>query len=279
MSGGNVSDRNTKRLRALQQLTVDLGRTDFDRRYPDLKLSPVVALICAYEEEACLGDVLRKIPAEACGMPVTALVVADGGEDRTGEVAIEAGAVTFVLPANLGHGVALRVGYRLCIEAGAEYVVTLDADGQNDPAELEGMLAPLVADEADFVVGSRRLGVDQTSDRYRQLGVVLFSALLRVLTGAKVSDTSNGYRALRVLMLADVVDRLEQEQYQTSELLITALSRGWRVVDRPTVWHERAAGVSKKGGNLFYGFRYARVMIHTWRREWTASGGKGRGVT
>ena len=73
-------------------------------------------------------------------------------------MAIDGGAVTFVFPVNLGHGIALRVGYDLCVGAGARYVVTLDADGQNDPAEIETMLRPLVDDAADFVVASRRLG-------------------------------------------------------------------------------------------------------------------------
>jgi len=70
-----------------------------------------------------------------------------------------------------------------------------------------------------------------------------------------------------VTMLADVVDRLRQSQYQTSELLITAISRGWRVTERPTVWHERLSGRSKKGGNLLYGYRYGRVVLRTWWRE------------
>src|SRR6185437_14851142 len=132
-------------------------------------------LICAYEEEDNLGRVLQAVPAEACGLPVTPVVVVDGGDDATDKVSMDAGAVTFVLPVNLGHGVALRVGYQLCLSHGARYVVTLDADGQNDPAEIDTMLAPLVDDAADFVVASRRLGVDQTADRYRQAGVVFFS--------------------------------------------------------------------------------------------------------
>src|SRR5271165_4604690 len=169
---GNVSDRQQTRLRALQRLVTDLGHQDFDDRYPDLELTPVVALICAYEEEANIGDVLRRVPKVACGLDVTPLVMVDGGDVGTARVAKESGAVTFVFPVNLGHGVALRVGYDLCVSLGAEYVVTLDADGQNDPGEMPQLLQPLLDDEADFVVASRRLGVDQTGDRYRQLGVV-----------------------------------------------------------------------------------------------------------
>ncbi len=264
---GSVSDGRPSRLVALQGLAIEVGRQEFERRHPQLALPPVVALICAYEEEGNIGDVLARLPTKACGLEVVPVVVVDGGDDATDRVAKEAGAVTFVFPTNLGHGVALRVGYDLCVRGGAQYVVTLDADGQNDPAELETMLQPLVDDEADFVVASRRLGVDETADRYRRVGVVWFAWLMNRLMGSNLTDTSNGYRALRASVLADVVPRLVQDQYQTAELLITAMSRGWRVTERPTVWHERASGVSKKGGNLLYGFRYATVVLRTWKRE------------
>lgn len=255
------------RSKALQRLVVDLARRDFEERYPDRTLSPVVALICAYEEEANIGTVIAAVPAEACGLPVTTLVIVDGGDDDTAGVSRKHDALTFVLPANLGQGMALRVGYRLCVEGGSRYVVTLDADGQNDPGELAQILAPLVDDTADFVVASRRLGVDETSDRVRQAGVRFFAWLVNALTRADLTDTSNGYRALRTSLLADVVDRLAQDQYQTAELLITALGRGWRVAERPAVWHERTSGHSKKGTNLTFAFRYAGVVLGTWWRE------------
>jgi len=263
----NVSDRSQARLEALQRLAIDLGRVDFESRHPDLRLTPVAVLVCAHQEVDNIGDVLKRVPEKACGLAVTPVVVVDGGGDGTDQVAIEAGAVTFVLPVNLGHGVALRVGYDLCVSAGAQFVVTLDADGQNDPAEVETMLEPLVSDTADFVVASRRLGEDRTDDRFRKAGVVFFAAMINLLTGAHLTDSSNGFRALRATMLSDVMGRLEQDQYQTAELLITSIKRGWRVTERPTVWHERASGVSKKGGNLLYAFRYAAVVLRTWRRE------------
>jgi glycosyltransferase involved in cell wall biosynthesis len=242
------------------------SRREFDARCPDLKLSPVVALVCAYEEEANIGAVLAAMPAEACGLAVTTLVVVDGGRDNTAQVAKDSGAVTFVLGENLGHGYALRVGYALCIELGAQYVVTLDADGQNDPAEIPVMLQPLVDDEADFVVASRVLGRDTTSDRFRKAGVRVFSWVMSVMGHTRLTDTSNGYRALRVSLLDDVAHRLQQPQYQTAELLIIALKRGWRVTERPTVWLPRASGTTKKGKNWLFGFRYGRVVLGTWWR-------------
>jgi glycosyltransferase involved in cell wall biosynthesis len=243
---------------------IEESRRAFDDRYPDLKLSPTVGLICAYEEEDNIGAVLAAMPAEACGLALTTLVVVDGGSDKTAQVSLDSGAVTFVLTENLGHGYALRVGYALCIELGAQYVVTLDADGQNDPTEIPVMLQPLVDDRADFVVASRVLGRDTTSDRFRKAGVRVFSLVMSAMGRTKLTDTSNGYRALRVSMLEDVAYRLVQPQYQTAELLIIAMKRGWRVTERPTVWLPRASGTTKKGKNWLFGFRYGRVVLGTW---------------
>jgi len=263
-----ANDLEGRRLATLRRYVVEEARRDFDERYgADLQLPRAVALICAYEEQGAIGDVLAKIPTEACGLPLVTLVVVDGGDDDTAEIARAAGAKTMVFPANLGHGVALQVGYRLCIEKGAEFCVTLDADGQNDPEEIPGMLEPLLSGEADFVVASRRLGTDTTTDRFRKAGVVVFSTIMNRMTGQHLTDTSNGYRALRVAMLADVVDRLTQDQYQTAELLITCLKRGWKVTERPTVWLPRQAGTTKKGKNWLFGFRYAKVVFGTWWRE------------
>jgi glycosyltransferase involved in cell wall biosynthesis len=260
-------DLEKRRMELMQRHVVELAREDFAKRYPGVDLGRSVALIAAYEEEENIGDVLKAMPTEACGLPLTTLVVVDGGDDRTADIVHEMGVYALVFPVNLGHGVALRAGYNLCIENGVEYIVTLDADGQNDPIEIPTMLQPLIDDESDFVVGSRRLGVDHTSDFVRKAGVVFFSTLVNVLTRSKLTDTSNGYRALRTSMLADVVPRCVQVQYQTSELIITAIRRGWRISEKPTIWHPRAHGTTKKGATALYGFRYLNVVVRTWLRE------------
>ena len=262
--GGATSSASIRTDPDRARRVIEESRREFDQRHPDVKLSPAVGLVCAYEEEANIGAVLAAMPTEACGLAVTTLVVVDGGSDKTDQVAQDSGAVTFVLSENLGHGYALRVGYSLCIELGAQYVVTLDADGQNDPAEIPVMLQPLVDDEADFVVASRVLGRDTTTDRFRKAGVRVFSWLMSAMGHTKLTDTSNGYRALRVSMLDDVAHRLVQPQYQTAELLIIAMKRGWRVTERPTVWLPRASGTTKKGKNWLFGVRYGRVVVETW---------------
>jgi glycosyltransferase involved in cell wall biosynthesis len=237
----------------------------FAAAHPELRFAPVVAVIAAFDEEESLGDVLRAVPAEACGLRVDTLVVDDGSGDRTSAVAAAAGVHVARLERNCGHGVALRVGYALARDHGARYLVTLDADGQWDPAELATVLQPVVDDEADFVIGSRVLGRTETDDDVRQAGVHVFAALVRLLTGVRVTDTSSGFRAMRAEVTATV--RQEQVQYQTSELLIGAIYAGYRIAERPIVMRKRIAGTSKKGHNLLYGARYARVILGTWWRD------------
>ena len=265
MAKVDLEKRRGSRLRAY---AIEQALAKLELEHPGFKPEEIVASICAYEEEGNIAGVLEKMPTSVNGSPYTTLVVVDGGDDRTAEIARSfPGVIVIEFPVNLGHGVALQVTYRYCINNGVKYIVPLDADGQNDPAEIPQVLAPLLADEADFVVASRRLGVDKTSDRFRKTGVFFFSFIMNRMTGAKLTDTSTGYRALRVTMLADVIDRLTQEQYQTAELLITCLKRGWRAGEVPTVWHPRFSGTTKKGKNWLFGFRYARVVFGTWWRE------------
>jgi glycosyltransferase involved in cell wall biosynthesis len=258
--------RDARRRAEMVSFVLDRARADFEERHPGARFGPVVALVAAYEEEQNIGDVLKAMPTMVGDLEVSTLVVVDGGRDRTDQVAIDAGVFTCVLPVNLGQGAALRLGYELAAAHGAEMVVTLDADGQNDPAEMATMVQPLLDDTADFVIASRRLGVDQTTDRFRRTGVVLYASVLNAITRQKLTDSSNGYRAFRIGLLEDIVPFLRQDQYQTSEVVITSASRGWRITEQPTVWHPRASGTSKKGGNLVFGFNYARVILSTWLR-------------
>lgn len=257
--------RRIRRHDDLRDLVMELARQDYVRRVGTVAFGPVVVLIASYLEADNIGAVLKGVPAEVAGLTVSTLVVVDGGDDGTEDIVTEHGASWAKLPVNMGQGVALRLGYQLAAAGGASYVVTVDADGQNDPAELPGMLAPLLAGDADFVIASRRLGVDQTSDSFRRAGVVVFAAVINQLVGQRLTDSSNGFRALRIEVLNDVV--LEQDQYQTAELIISAASRGWRIGEVPTVWHPRASGESKKGHNVLFGLHYAWVILRTWWRE------------
>jgi glycosyltransferase involved in cell wall biosynthesis len=229
------------------------------------ELPPVAVIMAAYREEASIGDVVSAIPATACGLKTATIVVVDGSDDDTAQVARKHGALVCDVPVNRGQGAALRLGYSVARVAGASYIVTIDADGQYDPAEIERILEPVVQGEADFATGSRRLGHHETDDLVRHVGVRFFAWLVSRLSGQRITDTSFGLRAMRAEVTGEV--RLRQPQYQSAELLIGVIARGHRVVEVPGSMLRRVAGESKKGNNLLYGYRYACVVAGTWWRE------------
>jgi hypothetical protein len=130
---------------------------------------------------------------------------------------------------------------------------------------MERVLAPVVAGDADFVTGSRKLGSQETKDLVRRMGTWVFATTISVLTGTHITDSSFGLRAMRSEVTGVV--RLEQPQYQSAELLIAVLARGFRVAEVPATIHKRQVGESKKGHNAIYGLRYAGVVTGTWWRE------------
>jgi glycosyltransferase involved in cell wall biosynthesis len=228
-------------------------------------LPPLVIVIAAYNEEGAIGPVLEALPPVVCGLDVAKIVVSDGSADATVKEAEAAGALVCDVPVNRGQGAALRLGYRLAREGGAQYIVTTDADGQYNPAEIADLLAPILAGEADFVSGSRTKGSEETKDPVRKLGVRVFALTISMLTGQRITDPSFGLRAMRAEVTGAV--RLEQPQYQAAELLIGVLAHGYQVTERPATIHKRKVGNSKKGHNALYGLYFARVIGGTWWRE------------
>lgn len=228
-------------------------------------LPPLAIVIAAFNEEGSIGPVLEALPDNVAGLATARIVVCDGAADGTAKEAAEAGALVCEVPVNRGQGAALRLGYRLAREGGASYIVTTDADGQYNPAEIELLLTPILAGRADFVTGSRALGSEETTDPVRRLGVRVFALIISLLAGKRITDPSFGLRAMRAEVTGAV--RLEQPQYQSAELLIAVISHGFRVTEVPATIHKRRIGESKKGHNAFYALHFAGVIAGTWWRE------------
>lgn len=243
----------------------DDARALFAAQYGHPDMGPIVVLVAAYNEGPSIGPVLARIPDQVLGRRVSGLVVVDGATDDTADVAMEQGKYTCVMHTNRGQGAALRLGYGLAVEHGAEYIVVVDADGQYDPAETEALVRPLVEAEADLVLGSRRLGHTDRDDLVRYAGVVFFGAVISGLTGCRITDSSSGFKALTAKVATSV--ELTEPQYQASEMLISALGRGFRVTEVPVTMRARTAGFTKKAPNLIFGLQYARVILKTWLRE------------
>ncbi len=224
----------------------------------------VLVVIPAYNEEEALPAVLAAIPKRVAGLDTRTLVVDDASRDGTRRVALAHGAHVVSQPVNGGQGAALQTGYLIAERIGVDVVVTLDADGQHVPSEMEALVAPIVEGRADFVVGSRRAGTYERESTARDVGISLYTKLINLLGGTQVTDVANGYRAIRASRLAEIV--FTEDQFHNPELLLGASRAGLRIVEVPVTIRRRAAGVSKKGGTLRYGLGFLRVIVRTWLR-------------
>jgi glycosyltransferase involved in cell wall biosynthesis len=260
-----VNAREQRRRKATDDLIDHVAIEDFARHHGGHVIGPVAIVIAAYKEADNIERVVKAMPAEINGEAASVIVVVDGEDDGTSTLARQAGGLAVVAPVNRGQGAALRLGYRVAREYGARYIVTADADGQTDPDDLAVALAPVMSGEKDFVNGSRRLGKTHGQDAVRNTGVVVFATLISFLTGTKVTDTANPIRAFGAELTGALT--LDEPQYQASELLISAISHGVRFTEVPVTMRNRDHGVSKKGGNLSYGYRYGKVVLRTWWRE------------
>jgi glycosyltransferase involved in cell wall biosynthesis len=239
----------------------------FFAAHPAGEGAPIAVVIPAYNEEPTVADVVRGIPREIGGKAVEVIVVVDGSDDRTAEEARNAGALVCDIPVNRGQGLIFMLGYWLAYRRGADFIATTDADGQYDETEFDRVLAPILAGQADFVNGSRRLGTELTTDPVRHAGVIFFGGLISLLLRQKITDPASGIRAFRTIVTRTV--KLEQIQYQTSELLISTAMNGFRVTEVATTMRDRPEGatLTKKGPNLLYGLRFARAILMTYFRE------------
>jgi hypothetical protein len=224
----------------------------------------IAILVPAYNEVENIGHVLDRMPDRVCGMATAVLVVDDGSRDGTGDVAAEHGAAVARHVINRGGGAALRTGYRLMVESGAEIVVTLDADGQHLPSEMERLVKPVLDGEVDVAHGSRVLGRADRNHFARELGIVFFNRLVSLITRTHVTDCSNGYRAVRTSVLPQLV--LRQEQFHTSEFMIEAIKRGIPAKEVPITVEQRLHGHSKKPAVVRYGMGFANAIFRTWLR-------------
>jgi len=242
-----------------------LGFRDFTGQQPlENIIKPITVVIPAYEEEENIGEVLKKMPREVMGKETTALVVIDGGEDNTEGVVTSAGFAAIRSPIHRGGGAALKLGFDIAVAGGAEIIVTMDADGQHKPEEIPNLVEPILADQADVVIGSRILGRSMARSHLRALGVRLFSRIINLLAATHISDCSSGFRAFRAEALKKV--RLKQDQYHTAELIIEVAKKGLRLTEAPITLLPRRGGQSKKGKNLRYAVNFIKTILTTWWR-------------
>ncbi len=209
---------------------------------PDGAPRPVVLFLPAYEEEPRIASVIERAPAAVAGHPVEVVVVDDGSTDATAAVARAAGATVVSHSPNRGLGAAVATGFRVGVERDAIAVAFCDADGEYDPAELESLTAPIIAGEADYVVGSRFAGEIEHMRPHRRFGNKVLTVWVRWMARRPITDGQSGYRALSHRAASETVSAHDYNYAQV--LTLDLVMRGFRYHEVPIRYHFRESGRS-----------------------------------
>src|SRR5262249_26996878 len=153
------------------------------------------------------------------------LVVDDGSQDGTRRAALSAGAIVEGFEHNHGKGAALQKGFSYALKCGYDYVITMDADGQHDPADLGKFVDRL--DQYDLILGNR---MDHASVMpvFRRLANIVSSRIVSVLSGRRIHDSQTGFRSYSARLLRGI--HLSSGRFALeSEVVIKAARRGLRI--------------------------------------------------
>ncbi len=188
---------------------------------------------------------------ESMGEGGRVLVVDDGSTDDTGEVVAELastwpGIELETLRHNQGKAAALQRGFGRALEGGAEVVVMMDADGQDDPDELPKLVARLEAG-ADLVTGARLMRQDRFVKRNTSK---VYNRVTGVLSGAPGRDFNSGYKVMTADVARDVTPMMYGEMHRY--LTVIAHDLGYQVVEEAVQHHPRMSGESKYGLARFW---------------------------
>lgn len=218
----------------------------------------VVVGIPAFNEERMIARVVL------CAQRVADHVVVcdDGSTDLTGEIAGRLGAEVIRHERNMGYGAAVRSLFRRARELDADVLVTLDGDGQHDPAEVPVLAAPALDGRADIVIGSRFLSNAKRSDvpGYRRLGIRVITRLTRAASDSGISDAQSGFRAYGRRALSSL-GLAENGMGASVEALVEAKAKGLIVAEVPVSCRYRGLDKTSTFHPLRHGVGVAMSVV------------------
>lgn len=215
-----------------------------------------LVIIPAYNEApriaAVIAGVRRALPQ------ADVVVIDDGSSDGTAAAAGAGGARLIRHPFNLGYGVAIQTGYKYALAHDYRILVQIDGDGQHDPAGLPALLAPLLAGEADFVLGSRFLAAGSYAPPLlRRLGMVFFRKVVSFLVGQPITDSTSGFQAFNREVTAFFATEVFPCDYPDADVLLCLHRAGFTIREVPVRMLASPSGKSMHDGlkPLYYVFK------------------------
>ncbi len=240
------------------------------------KRKKVLIIIPAYNEGKNIGNLLEKLERPDIADLCDVLVINDASSDDTGQVVRNRGHKVVRNIYNLGYGSGLQVGYRYAKRYGYCFVIQMDADGQHDPENVLKIYKALTTPDEkgeipDMVLGSRFL---KDSPKYKSsvakdMGYVVFRALIKMLTGKTIMDPTTGLQGLsrRTFCYYAGFDHFD-DQYPDANMILQMVLLGYKVVEIPALMHQRTEGKSMHSGlkPIIYMVRMTYSIFAVWIR-------------
>lgn len=190
-------------------------------------MSRTVVVMPALNAEGTLGPVVKGLKKS---LPDAYIIgINDGSEDGTGALLRSLCDRAIEFPANRGKGAALRIGFAEALELGCTEVVTIDSDGQHDPAFAPSVLAAL--DTCHIAIGTRDLTGEQMP-KHRRMANFLSTTATRLVSGGAVTDSQSGFRGIRREVLEEIHARGERYEFET-DFIIRAARAGFCITNVP----------------------------------------------
>jgi len=192
----------------------------------------IIAGLPMYNEEETIGTVVTKV----LDYVDEVICVDDGSSDSSARIAESCGATVHRHRVNRGYGGALKTLFAKAREMDADALIILDSDGQHEPSDIPKLLAPILAGDADFVIGSRFVdgGGSEDMPAYRRLGIKVITAASNLSSDLEIKDTQSGFRAFSKLAIERL--RFDSEGMELSlEMLEDAHEKELAIQEVPTV--------------------------------------------
>lgn len=200
-------------------------------------------IIPAYNEDESLPGLLEEVRQAG----YDAVVVDDASSDATKQVAKAAGFPVLSLPVNLGIGGGVQTGFVYAMRNDYDIVVQVDGDGQHDPGQVPKIIGPIVAGEADCVIGSRYMpeapDTGYKTPFARRMGMYFSTGILHLATGLRIHDTTSGFRALNRTAFSFFATEYPVDHPEAESLLLLHQA-GFRIHEIPVRMRCRIGGQS-----------------------------------
>lgn len=260
-----VQFNTNRRLKSeINRLTQGIGQNSLYLNHPERieNRKKILVKMSAFNEEKNIGTVLDRIPED-----MDVLVVDDGSDDLTAEVARSRGAMVIRHQINMGQGVGDLTGFNAAFDLGYEYVIEMDADGQHRPEDIPVFVNELENNPGcDFITGSRVIGTQQgAACNVRKTFLPVYTKIINWASGYQLTDAMCGFKAYKTASIRKyrkLLDELVETEYIAAEMLIKFGSAGLRVKEVPVTIKERESGKSRKG-TFRYGFAVAWIILRT----------------